>query len=742
MFETISMKAMPLLILAGLLLSNDSRLGADEDLPIINSDFEKTSFLRKAPLGWKTWIREGHDAQATFGVDSRISYQGKRSVRIVNQGYGDCCYCLKENILLSQRANALFRIDGYIRCQDVEGAATIKVFTVDANGQKDWKVALATTAGSHEWRLLSERFVIASEVVELGLQLELVGPGTAWFDHLSLQRIEWSPLETYTVQGRDFIELPPVIREASPDFGKEQRAKGYVIFLTPDPDDVFRDMVPQREQIDSTIELFVAQNEYQPAVFNIYALRELQHVSIRVTDLIDAEGNKIPDDFIDTHTVQYWPQRLSWNSRSYHVIPELLEQQGVTDIPGRKSQQFWLIVHIPSGTTPGRYHATVIVAADNADSSHLALKVNVWPFELTTPPQMVWGLYVDNRRWERYTTKQLVAELEDIKAHGINGILLNPLSADRITMGSNGIEIDLSQVDSYMKVLRDVGFQGPVVFSIQGLDTILLQTLQERRCEDTFAEEYQKVVRKLMIAAEESDWPQIWYQAVDEPANSEQKKGQAIRLYKLLKEIGCGTFTTADVIFCNQVLDPWLDVRCYNINYVGKTADQCAQRRAEAEASDDLFWWYGSGCYPEQEGKLFANRHLTGFLFWKTGASGQWSWTFQRPYGDPYNDFDGIAKDACITYPAKTNEVSISTLQWEGIRQGIDDARYVYTLETMIEERLHSSDRKIREKAVDAERRLTELMDDVPWMYEEEFSNADADSLRRKIAQMILELNS
>jgi hypothetical protein len=736
------LKANLLFLLAGCTLFAASVSGVCEDLYIINSGFEKTSVFRKTPQGWKTWVREGHDTEVTFDVDARIAYQGTRSVKIINLGYADCCYCLRRNIPICAEGNFLYQVGGYIRCQKVEGTATIKVFTVDENGRKDWKAALATTAGSHGWRFLSERFAVASTVVELGLQLELVGPGTAWFDQLSLRRIETDSLSTITRGKKTFLEMPLLGYGERLSLSGVQDTRDFLLFLAPNPGDVVPDAVPVRQEIASTVEISAARDEYQPAIFNIYALKDLDGIRIQVTDLVDSQGRIITADAIDVRVVRYWPQRFSWDSGSYRVIPELLEQRQEVDIPERKSQQFWLTVYIPPGTVPGTYRSIVNIAARNADSFDMALNVHVWPFELKSPLGTVWGLYADDRRWERYTLEQVRAELEDIRSHGINSLLISPLSMDRMTMGQDGIEIDLSRVDAYIKAMQEVGFSGQLVFSLQNLDALLSRLLREKGDKRDFAGEYRNIVKQLKASAEENDWPQIWYLAVDEPANSEEKRARAIEWYRLLKEMGCGTFTTADAVFCDQVLDPWLDVRCYHIGSTGKTADQLAKRKAETADAGDIFWWYGSGCYPGQEGNLSENRYLTGFLFWKTGAGGQWSWTYQRPSGDPYDDFDGIGKDACITYPAEGGGGSIPTLQWEGLREGIDDARYVYTLETLIQKKLNSPDSRAREKAMDARRQLKALMDTVPWLYEDALSNAAADDMRRKITEMILELDS
>ena len=102
------------------------------------------------------------------------------------------------------------------------------------------------------------------------------------------------------------------------------------------------------------------------------------------------------------------------------------------------------------------------------------------------------------------------------------------------------------------------------------------------------------------------------------------------------------------------------------------------------------------------------NRFLTGFLFFKSGAEGCASWIYQAGKKDPYNDFDGSdyreAKDAMIVYPSPKGPVP--TLQWEGIREGSDDYRYLYTLGELIEKAKDSPDSEKKSRAQKAAQEL------------------------------------
>lgn len=716
--------------------------GAQGQGLITNGSFEQRTWLKDLPKGWKTWVREGHANEVDFQRDSSISYDGKHSVRIVNRGYGDCCYSLGKNIAVKPQCRYLYRVQAYVKCDNVEGAASVKVFTVNTKGEKNWQAGLAKSAGSHDWRRVSAEFALTPDIFELGVQLELVGPGRAWFDMVSLESLEAASMQTLVVEGKTFVEIPDMDNAKLPHITEEQRIRGYFAFVCSDYDGIFSSSVPEGEDITSSVELFMAKNEYEPAVFSVYALRDLEDVRISVTDLIEEGGKRIRNDAIDIRVVRHWPQRISWNSANYRIIPELLEHRDAIDIAGGTAQQFWLTIKTPIETVSGEYIARVSVIPDNADPMTIALKVNVWSFELKTPPHRKWGIYLDSRRWANCRLSQIEIELRDIREHGISAILFQPISAEHCTVEKGEIHVDLSQANVYVEIFKRIGFEGPIVLSLQDLDVIVSKAIGQEKIlyDEQFAKAYYKAIKALAKSAEDHEWPEILFHVVDEPANSEEKRRKAVILYKLLKEADCRTFTTADVAFCNEVLDPWIDVRCYSVSYVGKTGRQCAARTHETTASHDAFWWYGSGCYAGQEGNMSANRYLTGVLFWKTGASAQWSWTYQRPYGDPFNDFDGIDKDACITYPAADEGNSIPTLQWEGIREGIDDARYIYTLETLIDEGLHSSDEFVKMKAKDAQLKLSRLIDAVPWLYEFKFTNEAANEMRRKIAQTIMEL--
>ena len=125
---------------------------------------------------------------------------------------------------------------------------------------------------------------------------------------------------------------------------------------------------------------------------------------------------------------------------------------------------------------------------------------------------------------------------------------------------------------------------------------------------------------------------------------------------------------------------------------------------------------------------MFFNRYGSGIFFWKTGAKSHVTWTFCRPHGDVFNDFDGTPqnsaepKDQVTAYPHflrpndwSTYQGAIPTVAWESLREGYNDYLYLNTLATAIEQARASGDEARQRKADKAEDVMTDLVASIPW---------------------------
>jgi hypothetical protein len=80
---------------------------------------------------------------------------------------------------------------------------------------------------------------------------------------------------------------------------------------------------------------------------------------------------------------------------------------------------------------------------------------------------------------------------------------------------------------------------------------------------------------------------------------------------------------------------------------------------------------------------LFRTRY--GIQLWQAGFDGAMIYAYQHSMGSIWNDFDHATyRDHVLAYP--TANGVIDTIAWEGLREGIDDVRYLSTLERMVKE--------------------------------------------------------
>jgi hypothetical protein len=497
--------------------------------------------------------------------------------------------------------------------------------------------------------------------------------------------------------------------------------------------------------------------EVAPFTLGLIAVSAVEGLEVSVSDLAGPGGCVIPADAIETYKAHYMAQRTNWNSQDFWIVPEILVPLRDPDMPMSRARmirsiypgipipspalslaafqqaQLWFSVNVPQEAQRGLYEGVVSLKDEQGQVVRKRLELRVLPFALAQPSDRHWGLYSDSSRWDLFTEELLRAELRDFRQHGITGLIMYPLVHSTISVREGRLVINSDKFAGYMKMAREVGLDGPMVMDFQGLRNRVKQLTGTDVGSSGFADFYTEVIGHFAERGIQEEWGEMVYHAVDEPSNQEKAR-DAQALLSIIKQMGLPTFTTANNIqMVSELLDHVLDVRTWYISFAASPT-AAAARRAEAEAVGGHFWCYGSGSYTGQEGRMLANRYIGGLFLAKSGAEGMWSWTFQRPKDQPYDDFDGAGhreqKDAMITYPSFfTATRSYPTLQWEGIREGVDDYRYMHTLKVLATERGRT----------DILEEMEQLLEEVPWNVKA-FSAEAADRVRARIVGLLLEL--
>lgn len=534
-------------------------------------------------------------------------------------------------------------------------------------------------------------------------------------------------------------------------------------------------------RISKEIKLIATPGEYEPASFVIRATLDIHGLKVDVSDL-EGRGGIIPSSNIDVKVVKCWYQEgNAWRGillggGENVLVPELLlnddslvdvdydkkinylkmggryislDKSGdkykdskealpfdsyydckifspadypvkdapellPVDIPAHTNKQFWITVKVPDGAKAGIYKGRIQLLADKEKLGIIDLKLRVLPFKLARPKtyydlsrDFESSLYYRGRLDRQYpngsissefkSVDQLRAELRDMLAHGVTNPICFQCSDEELL----GI---------YLRIREEVGIKGPLYYAPHGSF--------DRKAVCVRAFSPPDKIKKALDFFRRYGITEVYFYGIDEAY------GEALRSQR---EAWIATKKAGGMIFASGF-------KGGNFEMMGDIQDLFI--RAGEPDIKEAERWHSRGhkiwCYANPQGGVEnpeVYRRNYGLLLWKSNYDGAATYAYQHSYGSVWNDFDHPKyRDHNFTYP--TVDGVISTIAWEGYREGIDDIRYATTLKLEIERAKNSQDGSIKKRALLAEEFL-ETMDVV---------NGDLDVIRLEIIGHILEL--
>ncbi|MBI3920765.1 MAG: hypothetical protein HY318_05045 [Armatimonadetes bacterium] len=578
--------------------------------------------------------------------------------------------------------------------------------------------------------------------------------------------------------GPPFTEKPKAKQDwAPPESSKSEQAAGMIAYVTPDPGDYKPTRIPKAEERTTKLSAFLTPGEEEPVCFGVYGLAELRQLSVQV------KSGRAPLT-VDVRHEHFWPQRTGWRSREWYVTPELLLpcSDGKKLVPGKRgvlfeqpfdlksgeSAAFWLTLHASGKARPGLYKATVTLNSAGRPSLKLPLQIEILPIKLRRPSDRWWLLYADVSRWNAMSGEQVLAELRDFTRHGMNGLVEMPLgSPDLSEIKSGKVTFDGTPFRNMAVLCEKAGLNGPHVSCPGGMPERVRDALG-LKCDvfkDQWPEELKKgvsAVAQAAVEATKSTQARWYFYGWDEPSGSNT---YAIQDYQAWRDGGAHTYATFYDIGFLKVAAKFLTAPCFVTGLISnEPTARSARETCEKEGAE--FWWYGTGSYVNptpQESLMFYNRYGAGYLFWKSGAKAEVSWTFCRPHEDVFNDFDGSQansaepKEQVTAYPRflkpdgwSTYQGAIPTIAWESLREGVDDYLYLHTLSSLIAEAKASKKPAVQAAAKTAQETLAALEETIPWRNPmvpapesgKGFDATKMQQVRRTVAESVLDLQS
>lgn len=453
-----------------------------------------------------------------------------------------------------------------------------------------------------------------------------------------------------------------------------EKRRGYVVFAKSYLDLVYPGTQPLRSEVTEEISLFSAKGEYEPVTFSVNAWRNL--VNLRaVAGPLKKDGVVIPTQCIDLRSVRCVPRRV-WREESYIIKPTMLEKRESVNVKRGQSQRFWMTVWTPKGQEPGIYTGTVIIQADGVKSFTLKIKHEVMDLELepSNIPQGMyyWGIDRLDENQEALSDEMLYKDMINMKEHGMNTMMLLIPPAVKVQVDASG---ELSYDMSPLRGLRDAVLAA-------GFGSVIHNTTLESIYFDPTHKEGGKMASAYVKALEEDSWPEVIYSYGDKTDANPDQCADAIEKLAEFKGMrpDLRIFTTIAFPENSEVFEPYTDIRPF-AGYAGKVVRE-KTRKAGRE-----FWIYSgaSGYGVDARGDRFwrgiwaKTLDLDGALDWAYNSTGVPTQPFNDLIPERYRD-----NFTCWVFPG--DDGPIPTPGWEGLREGIEDWRYICRLEKLIEQ--------------------------------------------------------
>lgn len=502
---------------------------------------------------------------------------------------------------------------------------------------------------------------------------------------------------------------------------------------------------PEDGILGGPVQVIAAQEEFEPASVVFFGLTDAKAIELKVSDLKGKNGT-IPASAVDIRVVKVWYQTgTGWHSyfadtQGRTLVPELLLHDENLIKVDKKTQDNYLRVDYPKprgseyvwisnppqieipfnhfiepvGDAPtlqpfsltkgefkqiwitfkapksaeGLYKGAISVTVDGQPQGEIPLETRVLPFSLPDPKtnydlnrEYYTSIYNDIKL-EAYirrsggdregVLKRLVNEYENLRKHNV----LYPMLPDQFAPGDEKLLTE--QLEIYKKAgLRTDAIFGAITSSpnylwmtspdVQGKSVAEIPPSYDvlRKIDNV----YDSVTKSL---GHHNIYSFGWDEAAMRLLVAERGP------WKYLHDKGIKTYATGK--------SSHLLYGGYNedfVNYGG------------AFSKDDAEAWHAMGAritsyanpHTGPENPDFARR-AHGFELYRSNADGMNNYMLD---GSPWNDFAGEEynfRAFNMIYPGR--EHPIDTLQWEGMREGIDDVRYATLLKQLANKAIES----------------------------------------------------
>lgn len=513
-------------------------------------------------------------------------------------------------------------------------------------------------------------------------------------------------------------------------------------FTVPAMSEVMRlpDTYPSDGKLNGDLRIVAAQDEFEPASFQLYSFTDRKDVTLTVSDLKSSAGATVPAKELDLKVVKVWFQNgNAWISYFSDVglklVPELLlhdenmvkvDTKEVANYARLKDKngerfvwisaprnletqsfkptiepfedstkllpvtlnagefkQFFLTVHVPKSQPEGIYKGTVTVSESGKKLADIPVSLRVLPFELPAPKP-----YFDLKH-EFIASIMGGTSLSDMKSmfNGDEKLAKQKYREYLINQKNHGIFYPcVDQDEENFALLKELGFPLKPVMMGKNFLPWYGRNFGGRL-------HYDEIMTAKKAAAECAEFYKKNFGHTDVLTSYGDEQGTAFvtahrPAFKFFQDYNIKIGCAGHAALMNK------GGYMYDIHPMGGEPDAIERIRPWNEIGDKYVGFYASQHTGSENPQFVRRQH--GMLGYLSNLSMVFNYEFAL---GPWNDLaHDLYKPMVVAYYNRGGIVD--TLQWEGFREGIDDIRYATKLKMLAEEAIASgnTDRKLQAK--------------------------------------------
>ena len=497
-----------------------------------------------------------------------------------------------------------------------------------------------------------------------------------WYDDLRL--IEDPSVRVAGPADEGYADLP------KPAWPAEAVERGFVVAGRPTLPITYSSFKPSLEEADEPIRLTLAPGETESVV--VFVQNLLNEPIVLRARAAGGFTSQRGEDYVlhgGIHGARFVTLRaaeMAWRrttAQSFVYAPKFLLNSNELTVSAGHGGQYWLTMTVPRGTSPGEYTGNVKItrtkpAGGDASTHELSVPVvlTVREFELEDADAafFVWAdvAPVGDKRMGPPQALPGAGQiyLNDQHRHGMNTVGTYCYAESQDSDGK--VHIRFNELDAMIEDVRRAGLceNQPLLLYTWSRPLEL-----QGRADFCFFAGGASSVRSISEHARNVGWPDVLMCVGDEPNHRKGSERVARVLnsqYPEARNNGVRTATAggypgAFTRPLNEQGDTLGDL--YDVWIEGHYGDQWPQMHKAAKENDAELWMYN--CWVTGAGYL-QERFYAGLWTWRTGVRGNGAWSFG--------------------WYVRISDSGLpeSKIAWEGRAAGVNDYRYLQTLEHAI----------------------------------------------------------